>query len=474
MNKEKKGKYLINENKVIYKKTLYGASSINEFEELAKVFLEKEEFQLRLPSEDELDESTDIYRDEKGAFDKIKLKREIYNDLSSITGLRPPWGTTTGIRPIKMAGETILRLGEETKEFLMSHLLISEEKVDMSIDIYKYQKEMIKEPKENSVSVYIGIPFCPTRCYYCSFTSNEPKVDLVNEYLEALEKEIKYVGNKMDETGVKAESIYIGGGTPTTLDGAQLEKVLSLVKEHIIRGFEEELVEFTVEAGRADTITEEKLKVLRKYQINRISINPQSIHQDTLNKIGRAGTFEDVKKAFQMARKIGAFDINMDIIAGLEGEDNDAFQETLKAVLTLKPDNITVHSLAIKRSSNLAKVDSKANYTRRDVVTLMLFEGENALKAEEYRPYYLYRQKHMAGSLENVGYSRDNKLCLYNVRIMEENQTNIAIGAGGISKLYFKEENRLERVANVVDVRVYNQRIDDMIRRKEENFFPNL
>ncbi len=474
MNKENKGKENIKDSKVVYKKVLYGASSVNEFEELAKVFLKRDEFQFRIPTAEELNENSDNYLDENGCFDKVLLKKEIYNELSTLTGLKPPWGVTTGIRPIKMTGEAIRKFGDETKEYLMSNLLISEKKADLAIDICNYQSRMISQPGTKTVSVYIGIPFCPTRCYYCSFTSNEPKEDLVLKYMEALEKEIKYVGKNIEEAGVKVESIYVGGGTPTTLDEFQLEKLLRLIEENIIRNHRNDLVEFTVEAGRADTITEEKLKLLNMYQVNRISINPQSIHQATLEKIGRVGTFQQVKEAFLLARRTGNFEINMDIIAGLEGEGNKDFQETLKAVIGLNPDNITVHTLAVKRSSNLARDDKEANYSRGDIATAMLNEGKRVLEKAGYRPYYLYRQKHMAGSLENIGYSINDKVCLYNIRIMEENQTNIALGAGGISKIFFEEENRLERVANVVDVRIYNQRIEDMIKRKEENLFSYL
>ena len=346
--------------------------------------------------------------------------------------------------------------------------MLSREKADLLIDTYRYQQEVCGKPPHNSIGLYIGIPFCPTRCLYCSFTSNQVPESEILRYLEALKKEIEYVGKRMKETGLWSESIYIGGGTPTTLTAEQLDDLLTTVEDNIDLS---NTVEFTVEAGRPDTITFEKLQSIKRHGVQRISINPQSMKERTLELIGRSHQPADIIKAFEKSNRVGIPMVNADIIAGLPEEEPEDFADTLKKILELAPENITVHTLAVKRASRLVEVDKDYHYKQGERVKEMLDISREMLSKAGYRPYYLYRQKHMAGSFENVGYCKEETPCIYNIRIMEEHQTILALGAGGISKMYYPEENRLERVPNVSNYEIYISRLDEMLERKEKNIF---
>lgn len=421
--------------------------------------------------------------------DKNEIKREIYRRLSEITGLTPEWGILTGVRPVKLTGEIFERLkntennekggfsgqGDRLREAVRRELktiyLLNEEKTELLMNTYSYQHESCGKPEKNSVGVYIGIPFCPTRCIYCSFTSNQVGNAEIERYLEALKKEIAFVGKRMKETGLWAESIYIGGGTPTTLTDMQLDDLLNTVEANMDLSA---VKEFTVEAGRPDTITYEKLEVLKKHSIERISINPQSMKQETLELIGRSHQPGDIVKAFQKADLVGIPIVNADVIAGLPEETPEDFAATLDAILALEPENITVHTLAVKRASRLVEVDKDFHYRQGETVAAMLRIAKEKLKTSGFRPYYLYRQKHMAGSFENVGYCRADTPSIYNIRIMEEKQTILALGAGGISKMYYPEENRLERVPNVSNYEIYISRLEEMLDRKEKNIFKEV
>ena len=293
----------------------------------------------------------------------------------------------------------------------------------------------------------------------------------IARYLEALKQEIAYVGRRMQETGLWAESIYIGGGTPTTLTAEQLDALLGTVEAAIDLS---KLKEFTVEAGRPETITYEKLEVLQQHHIARISINPQSMHAKTLELIGREHRPDDIVKAFQRADWVGIPIVNADVITGLPEESPADFAETMEALLALDPENITVHTLAVKRASRLVEVDKDFHYKQGETVKEMLAVAQQKLKAAGFRPYYLYRQKHMAGAFENTGYCKGDTPCIYNIRIMEEKQTILALGAGGISKVYYPDENRLERVPNVSNYEIYISRLEEMLDRKEQNIFKEV
>lgn len=405
--------------------------------------------------------------------DPNEIKREIYRTFSRLTGFSPDWGILTGVRPVKLAGE-LMASGlscEETEEYLREHFLLSEAKARLLTDIYTYQHSLAGDPPERSVGLYVGIPFCPTRCLYCSFASNKADAGAIKDYMAALQREMAVVGARTRAMKIKPESVYIGGGTPTTLDyralGALLAKLgmcfdLSDIKE------------YTVEAGRPDTIDRDKLKLMKDYGVSRISINPQSMKQGTLDLIGRDHAPEDIERAFEMALSVGFDSINADVIAGLPEEELVDFKNTLARVREMGADNITVHSLAVKRASRLHEKDPSFHYRRAKVTRDMIAYAASELSESGYRPYYLYRQKHMAGSGENTGYCRDDKAGIYNIRIMDEHQSILALGAGAVSKIYFPVENRHERVANVTNYTEYITRIDEMIDRKNIGFFDQM
>ena len=400
--------------------------------------------------------------------DRDTVKRELYVKLTELTGRTQKWGALTGVRPVKLAGELIESMGlEKAKERLSDFYYMSDEKIKLVTDMYLYQKELFGFADDNSAGVYIGIPFCPTRCLYCSFASNQVPPEEIEKYLPVLLYEIKNVGDRLSEEGGFAESVYIGGGTPTTLNEDQLAQLLKAVQDNFGNG----LKELSVEAGRPDTITEGKLRVLKDMGASRISINPQSMKQETLDRIGRSHTPEDIEQAFRMALETGFDVINADIIAGLPGEDPDDFRATLKRMIDIGANNITVHTLAVKRGSRLHEEDKEYHYRAAATVEEMLALSREMLADAGFRPYYLYRQKHMAGAMENTGYCKDDTACLYNVRIMDEHQSTLAMGAGGISKKYYPAENRLVRVPNVTNYQEYMTRIDEMIQRKDDNYF---
>ena len=447
-----------------------------DFTELIKIFLSPDDFsaytqeEFENISQAEKASGQTVYFNDILSEDKNLIKREIYSFLSSETGKTPPWGILTGVRPVKLTGEIFERTGIEKSVFheLLDTYLLSREKAELLINTYKYQQKVCGKAEPSSVGVYIGIPFCPTRCLYCSFTSNQVPDNEIARYLEALKKEIEYTGRRMRETGLWPESIYIGGGTPTTLTAGQLDRLLTAVEDNMDLS---RTVEFTVEAGRPDTITLEKLKVIKKHGVQRISINPQSMKERTLELIGRSHSPDDIVKAFEKSASAGISAVNADVIAGLPEEEPEDFAETLKRILELDPENITVHTLAVKRASRLVEMDRDYHYRQSERVKKMLEISKEMLAGAGYMPYYLYRQKHMAGAFENVGYCKEGTPCIYTIRIMEERQTVLALGAGGISKMYYPDENRLERVPNVSNYEIYISRLDEMLDRKEKNIF---
>jgi oxygen-independent coproporphyrinogen-3 oxidase len=362
---------------------------------------------------------------------------------------------------------------EETYRFMKETYLASDEKIRLSIDIAKRERALLsKIDYENGYSLYVGIPFCPSTCLYCSFTSYPlfSWRDKVDAYLDALEKEIDFVAEKFRDK--KLNSVYIGGGTPTTLEPSQLDRLIKKIKS----SFElRDCIEFTVEAGRPDSITEEKLLVLHENGISRISINPQTMKQETLDLIGRHHTVEQTIESFKLARHLGFSNINMDLIMGLPEENIDDVRHTMEVLKELRPDNITVHSLAIKRAARLTIY--RERYEKMQMVNTQEHMDLCAdyCRAMELFPYYLYRQKGMAGNLENVGYAKEGMAGVYNILIMEEKQTIVACGAGATTKRVFSEKNsdgthRIERCENVKDVAQYMSRIDEMIERKRKLF----
>ena len=399
---------------------------------------------------------------------KNKIKRRLYLLLMERTGKQLPWGTLTGIRPTKIA-LTKLEQGEAENEIrreMKETYYTGNEKINLSIEIAQKERELLSGiDYRDGYSLYVGIPFCPTTCLYCSFTSYpigrwQGKMD---QYFEALFKELDYVAEK--KRGCRLETIYFGGGTPTSLSPEDLDRLITKIENTFDLSH---VQEFTVEAGRPDSITREKLQVLRDHGITRISINPQTMKQETLDLIGRRHTVEDVKERFAMARELGFDNINMDLIVGLPEENIEDVQATMEAVKALAPDSITVHSLAIKRAARLNTMkevykDLKITNTQEMIDLTAKYARELGLE-----PYYLYRQKNMAGNFENVGYALPGNACIYNILIMEEKQTIIACGAGTTTKRLFPEENRIERAENVKNVEQYIERIDEMIARKDK------
>ena len=402
---------------------------------------------------------------------KRYINKKLYQTLVKKTGEEHAWGNMTGVRPTKMIMERLEEGSseEEIIRYMHDTYVVSEKKAMLGIEIAKREKAQLdKLDYENGYSLYIGIPFCPTTCSYCSFTSYPVAKwqDRMDEYVDALLKELAFIAEVSKEKHLNA--IYMGGGTPTTLSAQQMDRVLSFLEEHF--SFEH-LKEYTIEAGRPDSITEDKLRVIRKHGVGRISINPQTMQQKTLDVIGRRHTVEDVVRIFHLARELGFDNINMDLIAGLPGEHPEEMEDTLRQIKELAPDSLTVHALAMKHGSRLtrerAASTEKQNYKQmaRELEEMIDMARKAAGEMGLY-PYYLYRQKNIAGNFENVGYAKVDKAGIYNILIMEEKQPIIALGAGGSSKLVFDHGQRIERVENVKDVSNYISRIDEMIERK--------
>ena len=398
---------------------------------------------------------------------KNLLKQLIYHVLSKHLKIELPWGTLTGIRPTKilMAMLEEGRTDSEIMDAMKSTYYISEEKVRLSIDIVKREKELLSTLHyKDGYSLYIGIPFCPTTCLYCSFTSYPIGLwkDKVREYLSALEKEMAYVADAYQDKIL--DTIYIGGGTPTTLEAEELETLFLGIETYFDLSH---LQEFTVEAGRADSITKEKLKVLKDHSVTRISVNPQTMKEETLKLIGRQHTVAQVIDAFALAREEGFDNINMDIILGLPEETKEDVMQTMNEILKLHPDSLTVHSLAIKRASGLSSWIEENGISALNNTENTMEIAASAARDMGMEPYYLYRQKNMSGNLENVGYAKPGKYGIYNILIMEEKQTIVALGAGSVTKVVYPEGS-IKRTENVKDVGLYIERIDEMIKRKEK------
>ena len=399
---------------------------------------------------------------------KTDLKRVLYGILSRDTGKQLPWGTLTGIRPTKIP-MAMLREGKTDPEILAhmeETLLVSPEKAELALQIAKRELQLLDRiDYEDGISLYIGIPFCPTTCLYCSFTSYPISryEALLPEYLSALKKEIRWAGSRF--RGKKLNTIYFGGGTPTTLPAPLMDELLREVEDTFdLTG----LLEWTVEAGRPDSVTEEKFRVLRDHPVSRISINPQTMHQRTLDLIGRRHTVEDVKRAYAEARSLGFDNINMDLILGLPGEGAKDVEDTMREIVRLAPDNVTVHSLAVKRAARLNIMkDAYQGYTM-DTTDDVMRMCASYLREINEAPYYLYRQKNMAGNLENTGFARPGTEGFYNILIMEEVQTIVALGAGATTKRV--QGDLITRAENVKNVDIYIQNIDEMLRRKEQLF----
>ena len=402
-----------------------------------------------------------------GTEDKNALKLSFYNALSALTGRTLPWGNLTGIRPTKIAMEGIENgLDDETIcEKLEREHAVSGEKQKLCVDIAHREKALLDcLDYENGYSLYIGIPFCPTTCLYCSFTSFPIALwrKRVGDFIAALKEEIIATARLME--GRRLETVYMGGGTPTSLEADELREILDCLNEHFDMTH---VREFTVEAGRPDSITKEKLDVLKACGADRISVNPQTMNDETLKLIGRNHTTAMLKESYELARKAGFDNINMDIILGLPGETEDMVRHTISEIERLGPDSLTVHSLAIKRASALNRMMKERSVDcLENTDELMRYAAEGALRMH-MKPYYLYRQKNMSGNFENVGYAREGAYGIYNILIMEEKQSILALGPGSVSKVV-TPDGRIERCDNVKDVKLYMDEIPELIERKRK------
>ena len=403
------------------------------------------------------------------------IDRSLYHQLERQTGHALSWGILMGVRPVKLAMKCLSE-GMGQTEFIRwfeENYLVSREKSYLAWNIAVKEKALLdKLDTKDGYSLYVGIPFCPTICSYCSFSQGELSFyeNRVDDYLDALCREIEFIAKKSEEKHLN--TIYIGGGTPTTLNEEQLDRLLSCIGDHFSK---EHLLEYTVEAGRADSITSKKLAVIKSHGITRISINPQTMQQKTLDRIGRRHTAEEVRAAFYLARDMGFDNINMDLIMGLEGETPEDVSDTLRQIEELSPDNLTVHSLAIKRAAKIKRQDEK----NAGQIGQMIRKAAWSAEQMGMSPYYLYRQKNMAGNFENVGYAKVDKAGIYNILIMEEKQSIIAAGAGASTKILLaepkpmpgskkKKMTNLIRQENVKAVEEYIGRVDEMIERKGE------
>ena len=442
-------------------------TSMSEMESFCEVIIGEESIELIIAVLDSGEKK--YYKQVIDNNGKNGFKLALYEFLCDYTGKTLPWGNLTGIRPTKLPMGMLYegKSDKEILEWLKQTHAVSDEKSLLSLDIAKREKSILdKIHYKDGYSLYIGIPFCPTTCLYCSFTSYPISVwrKRISEYLDALFKEIDYVAEAFKSKIL--DTIYIGGGTPTTLEADELDILLKKITETLDFS---NVKEFTVEAGRADSITAEKLEVLKKYGVTRISVNPQTMKDETLKLIGRQHTVSQVKDVFALARQIGFDNINMDIILGLPGEMEEDVTNTIEEIKKLNPDSLTVHSLAIKRASKLRQwIEENGISTLRNTDSTMDIASKGA-DAMDMKPYYLYRQKNMSGNFENVGYAREGKYGIYNILIMEEVQTIVALGAGSITKRVLGD-GRIERCDNVKDIGLYIEKIDEMIERKKELF----
>lgn len=401
---------------------------------------------------------------------KEDIKRLVFSSLKDITEEKYPWGILVGIRPSKIALKYLEegKTEEEIIEIFEKKHLASKEKAKLCIEIAKREVSFVNNDSKN-IAIYIGMAFCPTRCFYCSFAANPimGNKKLVSPYLEALIYEIREMKKYVDERSLNIETVYFGGGTPTAVNNEEFELIMQEAYDAFVKG--KGIKEFTVECGRPDSITKEKLETMKKFNVTRISINPQTMNDETLKIIGRGHNSKAVIEKFNLARSMGFNDINMDMIIGLPGEGIKEVKHTKDEILKLHPDSLTVHGLSLKRASILYEnfILKKGIQVKKQKELADMYEESRILASElGLKPYYMYRQKNMIGNMENLGYSKKGKECIYNIQMIEDKQTIIALGADAVTKAVFLKEDRIERFGNAKDLREYISRIDEMIEGK--------
>ena len=390
----------------------------------------------------------------------------LFSLLSEITGYVPKWGILTGVRPSKLMNSLIKDYGDNgAKAYFTDKLLVCKNKTELAYSVAKAEEKIMSLSDEKSFSLYVSIPFCPTRCNYCSFVSHSiaQAKKLLPDYVENLCKEIKQTAEIANSLGLRLESIYWGGGTPTTLSAEMLERICAEINNDFDLSH---IREYTIEAGRADTVTAEKLRVIKAAGVGRISINPQTFNDDVLKAIGRRHTVDDVVRVFNEARELGFDNINMDLIAGLTDDTYESFCNSIYRAISMNPENITLHTLALKRSSTI--VTHGVDVQSGEIANKMLEYAQNRFYSEGYKPYYMYRQSRSLGNLENVGWCRDGFECLYNIFMMEECHTVLAVGAGAVTKLKDPNSRNIERIFNYKYPYEYNSRYDAIAERKDQ------
>ena len=400
--------------------------------------------------------------------DELITAQLLYKILCKHTGITQPWGLLTGVRPIKLLRRFYKEFGEEKAEKKFTDdFYVSKEKLLLARRTEANEKKILELSQPKSFSLYVGIPFCPSRCGYCSFvmSSIERANKLIDPYINLLCEEIKKTSQIANALGLKLETVYFGGGTPTTLNAEQLNRILGTVKTFFDMST---CREFTVECGRPDTIDEERLYALKENKVDRISINPQTLNDDVLIEIGRKHTAQQFFDAFELARKCGFNNINTDLIAGLPTDSFDSFKNSLDSIRNLSPESITVHTLCMKRAAALTTQGVTLDAENASQARMMLDYTQSTLTSDGYIPYYLYRQSRMVGNLENVGWSKKGFESLYNVFVMDETHTILSCGSGGVTKLKLYGTDYLERIFNFKYPYEYIDRFDEIIQRKNE------
>lgn len=409
----------------------------------------------------------------KAQQETVRLRRRIlqqsyYLAAREHLGAEPAWGALSGVRPTKLTTRHLLEGGTpKSADLLLKDVYyVTEERRALAVDCSQATVKAWEKLRPNDISLYVGIPFCPTRCAYCSFVSRSvgKRTELLEPYLQALSRELRVTGELLRRSGKQVRTVYIGGGTPTTLSSAQMAALLDEIHSSIDLS---QCLEFTVEGGRPDTLDGQKLRTIREHGADRMSINPQSMVDTVLRACGRPHTAEAVLRSYEQAVDAGFPAINMDLIAGLPSDDYRGFCHSLDTVAALQPANITVHTLALKKGADL--FEKQVQLPSAEEVAQMVVYANDKLRSLGYKPYYLYRQKYMSGSFENVGWSRDNQDCLYNIYMMEELHTIVSLGGGGMNKVNLTD-GTLQRFHNPKFPEQYIEQIDSVLKQKEALF----
>lgn len=414
-----------------------------------------------------LEKSAPLLENESDDKAELKLSGLLFELLSNHFNYRPKWGILTGVRPSKLMSSLINEYGKrKAADYFMEKLYVTKEKTQLALEVAKSQRHITKISKPNSISLYISIPFCPSRCSYCSFVSHsvaspslKKKIPL---YVDLMCEEIRHTGRLIKELDLKLLSVYWGGGTPTALDAESLEKIFIAIEESCDL---DSVREYTVEAGRPDTVYKEKLSVLKKHGVSRISINPQTFNDEVLTEIGRHHTSGQTIQAYNLAREMGFNNINADLIAALPKDTPQSFEDSVKKAIEMGFENITVHTFAKKRSSDFSANQSEIAHTVK-TAERMVETSQTLLRNAGYKPYYMYRQSKSAGNFENVGYSKSDMECLYNIFMMEEIHSVLAVGGGAVTKLKDPHGAYIERVYNFKYPYEYISRFGETLERK--------